>query len=320
MDGRMKILLAYDGSGSSDTALDDLERAGLPGDVEAVVLSVADVWLPPGEGDGESAPNDWVSDLVRDSRARSEEALAEAREMATRAAVRVGALFPGWTVRAEAIADSPAWGLVKRAEAWGADLVVVGSRDRSALDRLALGSVSQKVVVEAPCSVRIAREPVGESGSPARIVVGVDGSADSERAAGSAAARKWPAGSALRLITVVDSRIATALASPKHPAFQWARPTDKDGDAWVRRMNETFMERMGERGLSVSFLAKAGDPKRTLVEEAERWGADSIFIGATSLAKTERFPLGRVSSAVASRAHCSVEVVRAKRNAAPAGP
>jgi hypothetical protein len=42
MGKRMKVLIAYDGSGYADAALDDLRRAGLPGDAEALVVSVAD--------------------------------------------------------------------------------------------------------------------------------------------------------------------------------------------------------------------------------------------------------------------------------------
>lgn len=43
----MKMLLACDGLNCADAALDDLRRAGLPYEVVVVVLSVADVWLPP---------------------------------------------------------------------------------------------------------------------------------------------------------------------------------------------------------------------------------------------------------------------------------
>ena len=43
----MKVLIAYDGSPCADAALDDLKRAGLPGAVEVLVVSVAEFWLPP---------------------------------------------------------------------------------------------------------------------------------------------------------------------------------------------------------------------------------------------------------------------------------
>ena len=42
----MKVLIAYDGSESADTAIDGLRRAGLPTEADALVASVAEVWLP----------------------------------------------------------------------------------------------------------------------------------------------------------------------------------------------------------------------------------------------------------------------------------
>ena len=39
----MRILVAYDGSSCADAALNDLRRAGLPVEVQARILSVADV-------------------------------------------------------------------------------------------------------------------------------------------------------------------------------------------------------------------------------------------------------------------------------------
>jgi hypothetical protein len=39
----MKVLVGYDGLSCADAALHDLRLAGLPGVVEAVVMSVADV-------------------------------------------------------------------------------------------------------------------------------------------------------------------------------------------------------------------------------------------------------------------------------------
>jgi nucleotide-binding universal stress UspA family protein len=49
-----------------------------------------------------------------------------------------------------------------------------------------------------------------------------------------------------------------------------------------------------------------------LLEEAEEWGADCIFVGSRgSHEPLAGLLLGSVSTAVVARAHCSVEVVRA---------
>ena len=57
-----------------------------------------------------------------------------------------------------------------------------GFTRRTALGRFVLGSVSQRVLTEALCSVRIARGRVDEPNSPVRIIVGTDGSRPSEEA------------------------------------------------------------------------------------------------------------------------------------------
>jgi nucleotide-binding universal stress UspA family protein len=67
------------------------------------------------------------------------------------------------------------------------------------------------------------------------------------------------------------------------------------------------------QGLEVSSVIREGDPKHVLLDEAAHWEADGLFVGARGLSRVERFLLGSVSAAVAARAPCSVEVVRAAR-------
>jgi nucleotide-binding universal stress UspA family protein len=55
----------------------------------------------------------------------------------------------------------PETAILEYARNWGADLIVVGSRDRSLLERLLLGSVSQTVVKHSPCSVLVIKQSPG---------------------------------------------------------------------------------------------------------------------------------------------------------------
>ena len=90
--------------------------------------------------------------------------MAEAEDLAQRGAKRVQQLFSGWQVRHEAQNGSPGFALLHRAREWQADLIVVGSQGRSALGRLVLGSVSQRVLTESSTSVHIGRlNPAVES-------------------------------------------------------------------------------------------------------------------------------------------------------------
>ena len=315
MTEKMKILIAYDGSDCADTALDDLRRAGLPREVEALVVSVAEVWLPP------PPPSSYESvEEAREANVRSDPkkvyakglaAVEEAQALAQRAGARLQSNFPEWTVRAEASYGSPAWDVITKADEWRPHLIVVGSHGRSALGRLVLGSVSQKVVTEARCSVRVARGRLDEPDSPARVILAVDGSPGSQAAVREVARRAWPSNSEVRVIVVDDPLTPTLLGSLIPRVARWVEESAKDDQEWVRKIVDEAVKGLRAAQLNVLSDIVKGDPKRTLVEEAEKWGADCIFVGSTGFSsRFARFMLGSVSSAVVARAHCSVEVVR----------
>jgi nucleotide-binding universal stress UspA family protein len=314
MDTRAKILIAYDGSACADAALNDLHRAGLPSDAEAIVISVAEAWLPPPPPSSyEIVERAFGEDSTAEAEKVNEReagALADARALATEAAKRIQSHFPDWRIRAEAHFGSPASELLAKADEWKPDLIVVGSHGRSAVGRLILGSVSHKIVTEARCSVRIARGQPDNGDSPARIVVGVDGSPGAEEAVRAAAIRTWPAGSEMRIVAAFDTITPTMAGSLIPPVVQWAEEQNRAALEIVNRMIESFEERFRAAKLSVSNIVQPGDPKRVLVQEAEDWKADCIFVGARGLSRIDRFLLGSVSTAVAGRAHCSVEVIR----------
>jgi nucleotide-binding universal stress UspA family protein len=63
-------------------------------------------------------------------------------------------------------------------------------------------------------------------------------------------------------------------------------------------------------GLATSSVVREQDPRDLLCAVAESRDGDCIFVGTTGMGRIERTLIGSVSSAVAVRAHCSVEVVR----------
>ena len=205
-------------------------------------------------------------------------------------------------MQAEACADAPAWAVIKKADAWQPDLIVVGSHDRSTLVHFLRGSVSQTVSTEARCAVRVARGHGEDRIAPARIIIGVDGSPNANAAVRTVATRVWPPGSEVRVIAVLDSGMLAAAAES-------GKESHTAGQVWARTIAETAAEQLRAAGLTVSPVVQEGDPRRVLVEEAKQWGADCLFVGARGLSRLERFLLGSVSTAIAARAPCSVEVV-----------
>ncbi len=306
----MKLLIGYDGSECANAALDDLKRAGLPEFAEVVILCVADVFLPPSSDAMEEAHPTWLTAGINQARAQLTGAVQEAHGTAERARSRVQSDHERWSIHADACADSPGWGIVNKARQWQADLVIVGAHGHSGTFGLLLGSISQRVLHDAPCSVRVGRTAKSAKRSPMRVIVGADGSSDSEVALRQVANRLWPAGSEIRVLTVVDSLLASSLA---HGSTSSASQKEGGHPATsVNQINERASEILREAGLDVSGEITHGKPTDIFVREAKQWNADCIFLGAKGLRGTRSFLLGSVSAGVAGRAPCSVEVVRSQ--------
>ena len=314
----MKLLIAYDGSECAERALDDLTHAGLPAKGEALVMTVAEVWLPPPPPSAEEIVQLAVDlkgplGLERKYMAASQ-AVVEADKTAEKAAARFQANFPNWKVKHESSWGSPNVELFLKAEEWKADLIVAGSHGRSALGRIFLGSISQWLLNEAKCSVRIARGHVDEPDFPVHVIVGVDGSPNANAAVNEIAKRNWPLRSEFRAVAVNEPLEPTVVGELVPPITRSVEECNQEDRKAALRLATSAAKRLKANGLRAEALAANGEPKRVLVQLAEEWRADCIFIGATGLSnRLERFLLGSVAGAVAARAHCSVEIVRTRK-------
>jgi nucleotide-binding universal stress UspA family protein len=318
MKKRMKILIGYDGSGCAEAALDDLQRGGLPSEAEALVLSVTEVFLPPPPPSSyeilEQARAVHVPADITRVYSKDSPAVQEAQSLAEHAATRLRANFPGWEITAQASAGSPKRELVRQADEWKPDLIVVGSHGRSAAERLVLGSVSQGVLTYARCSVRVDRGRVEEPNTPVRIIVGVDGSPASTTAVNEVESRVWLPNSEVRVIAANDPLTPTLVGRFIPPVAKIIEESNQADREWLKKILENSCQRLRQSELKVLTEIREGDPKRVLVDAAEEWGADCIFVGSIGFGNPfERFVLGSVSASVAARAHCSVEVVRPRK-------
>jgi len=305
----MKILVAYDGSEDADAAFLDLKRAGLGSAVELLIMSVADVFVPP-PIDGEVGTT-YVPEAVRRAHERARHELDEAQGLAKRASEQLGSIFPSWQVSYEAVADSPAWALIRKADEWKPDLIVMGARGLSVFGgRLILGSISQRVLYEARCSVRVARGSDRTDDKPVRILIGVDNSSDSNAAVDAVSNREWPKGTEVGLLAVVDTVMPIAPDRADASIVKWIEVAEEENWDQVREVFAPAAEKLRNAGLHTEVLIRRGNPADQLLEEAHTWGADCIFVGAKGTRGIDRLLLGSVSSAVSARAHCSVEVVR----------
>lgn len=303
----MKILIACDQASSVDKLYYDLSRAGLPRIVEAYVFSVADVFVLPGYKKSKKkrpANQAYLTHVDRD--------IEKAQAIADAMSRKLKSKFSHWHFHSKAAGGSPAWEILDKAKEWKVDLIIVGAHGRIGVGEFFLGSVALKVLSESISSVRIVRAGAQEAVSSARVVIGVDSSEESDNAVKMLASRHWTKGSSVHLVSAIDSVIYTAfLYRNIGPVFEKElfKRIHKATD-WIKKKHAEYKLILEKSGLKVSSSIKEGDPKGILIQEAKRWGADCIFVGAVGHSRMDRFLMGSVSTAVATRATCSVEVIR----------
>ena len=148
----MKILIATDGSDYSKAAIQECCRLLIrPDDSEVLIVSAyEDAYPIMAEPYAISADyyqklDDAVSEMASNF-------VSEAKKM-------VGDAFPSaeFPIETEVLRGPPDQQIIEKANAWDADIIVVGSHGRGFWGRL-LGSVSNGVVHHAECSVLVVRK------------------------------------------------------------------------------------------------------------------------------------------------------------------
>lgn len=278
----MRILLAVDGSASSDRARDLV--AALPWHEGGAVRIVS------------VAPDDLDSSVVSSCQAALDEAEREIR------AAHAHLVIEPVLLRGRAASV-----IVDEADDMAADLVVIGHRGLSRWETTLLGSVATEVVDQASCAVLIAR---GERLGP--VVFGDDRSAHARSA--ESVVRDWPlfAGLPVTVVTVTEEGYPEpAVVAPA----QNETITDYAAAAETLRRSATdkrrsAVDRLREAGFDTIAEVRRGDPARELIACAHEREAGLIVVGTRGQTGPRRLLLGGVARNVTLHAPCSVLVVR----------
>jgi len=137
-----RLLIATDNSEGANRALDRAANLVKLFGAELIIVTVEQGFFDPELGQLQTA--DKLEDILE---ARSREILRRAEERAR----EIGA---DQIKTVSGLGDAAAF-IVDVAKSEGVDLIVLGKRGRSRLAGILLGSVSQRVVTLAPCSVQV---------------------------------------------------------------------------------------------------------------------------------------------------------------------
>lgn len=154
-----KILVTVDNSPYSEAAMQWLKKLNW-GDTQFRLVTVVQP-LPEVVSESEVSPLR-ISQLAGEQ----DKLIASARESVQKWAAELGKAFGSTKVASEIGQGDPREVILRVAENWSADLIVMGSHGRTGLNKLLLGSVSQAVAVQGFASVAIVKGivPKGQGG------------------------------------------------------------------------------------------------------------------------------------------------------------
>ena len=289
----MRVLLATDGSSDAQSASAWLAGLPLPAGSTVRVVTVATV-----------APSPLDIPTVRDFQAALHQ---EARAVADATCAMLAA--PGRTVEARVLEGDPREELVRLAEEWPADLIVLGARGLSAMAGLLLGSVSTALARHASCPVVVVK---GSVRAVRRVLIGIDGS-EAAQAAATFVARLPLAGDATVHLLGVVERPRYPSSAPAAAAGVLLAAIEQAVDertAALRQALDRAAATLGPRAPRVERKVLVGDPVDAIVRAADTGTADLVVVGARGLGALKRLLLGSVSESVLRHAGCSVLIVR----------
>lgn len=293
----MRILLALDGSSTSDAACQLVGSLAWPSGSVIQVVAVAE---PAAEL---LAPLVVSAPTIGPFDQQTSDDLAGIVDAAVASLER-----PDLAVERAVLHGRPATLIVERATEFRSELVVIGSRGRGPLTSMLLGSVSAEVVDHAPCPVLVVRHPVADS-----VLVAVDGSPSAQSAITYLTANRILAGRPVEVLTVAagnDRPESSPIGVFSDAAFDSFREERHEERRRAEDIAAAAARRLGDDGYHTRWSISTGRAAHEIIEAARCFGSGLIVVGSRGHTGLTRILLGSVARNVLLHTSASVLIVR----------
>lgn len=297
----MRILLAVDGSVSSDRATQLVSTFQLPAESLVRVISIQQPFQ-------DVLAMSWAAVDPNTPDIETEEQIDARHHREAVARAEITLKRPGIRVEGFLLRGRPASSITDEAAAMNADLVVLGSRGHGAIATMVLGSTASEVVDHAPCPVLIAR-----SNSLGSVAFADDGSKTARTA--ETVFTTWPifAGRHVDVLTVAETAVPVAAGFTPGLYDQvlasYAKSVDEAREE-VREEAATAAERLHQAGYDAVPVVLEGDAAGEIVRFAAERGTGTIVMGTRGHTGLARIFLGSVARNVLLHAPCNVLIAR----------
>lgn len=218
----------------------------------------------------------------------------------------------GLTVKADIVSGMPSQQINEAARARKSDLIVMGTRGRTGLAHVLLGSTAEGVVRGAPCPVLTVRSALsGGQAAPGmrvtRILVPVDFSDCSLEALECAVQAAKEFAASVTILHVIEPASYGLDFTLSH-----AGDVQKTKAALEKRLGDLAALLRGQ-GLSAQSQLQSGAPGDAILNDARAVGADLIVMGTHGRRGFSHLVSGSVAEAVLRQAPCLVLTVKSPR-------
>jgi len=237
----------------------------------------------------------WTGDdFAKQMKAEAEELLDEVRKER----------LPDIDVDTEAIAaQNTSHGICDYADKQNADLIVVGTHGRTGVAHLMMGSVAERVIRHAPCSVLAVRPTIETAAFPRHLLVATDFSDYSEAALADAAMLGAAFGSRVTVLHVFRD------ASDGVPSNKSGYRHLSDIEGQLREALDGIRKAHFDGQADVDLIVST-TPALAIAQYAQRHDVDLIVMGTHGRTGLGRMLIGSVAEKTTRIAPCPVWTAR----------
>lgn len=298
----MNILLAIDGSEGATTAGEFLCRFPLPPKSRVTLITVIDK--------SHFSTEDDTPDSDQQSRLSSI-TTSIARETKDRLTREAGGLEQaGLQVTTEIATGHPAEIILKRSNELQVDLIVLGSKGLTGIKHFLLGSVSEKVLQHAHCSVLIVKQKeedvVGTDKQNLRILLAYDNSDSARNCVRFCSLLPLRDKDEVTILTAIPLVTIYRQDIRQHISKIWHQRKDTAQAALEEIVSDTVFTTPHV----TTRLIEGADTSEVILETIKELECNLVVIGDKGKSGIEKFFLGSVTEKVSKYAECAVLVVR----------